>query len=121
LGFKKNSFEINEPQFVKAIVAALMIHEGLSQETDTTVIAESYYVLGRIYEYFTLGGFWDLSDFYYEICVDTLPHSDVAVRCVNRLNESLIIKNSGSRGLLLPEVEVQRLNDLKKRAKPIKK
>lgn len=121
LGFKKNSFEINEPQFVKAIVAALMIHEGLSQETDASIIAESYYILGCIYEYFTVGGFWDLSDFYYEICVDTLPHSDIAVRCVNRLNESLIIKNSGSRGLVLPEVEVQRLNDLKKRAKPTKK
>lgn len=121
LNINKNSFEINEPQFVKAIVAALMIHEGFSQEKDPAVIAESYYVLGRIYEYFTVGGFWDLSDFYYELCVDTQPNSEVALRCVNRLNESLIIKNSGSRGLMLPEVEVQRLKELKKRAQPIKK
>ncbi len=117
LGVKKSSFEINETQFVQAIVAALMIHEGLSQEKDVAGIAESYYILGRVYEYFTVGGFWDLSDFYYELCVDTLPHSAIATRCVNRLNESLIMKNSGSRGMVLPEVEVRRLRDLQDRAR----
>jgi hypothetical protein len=121
LGFKKHQFEINEPQFIKAIVAALMIHEGLAAEKDPEVLAESYYFLGRIYEYFTVGGFWDLSDFYYELCVDVHPHSTIATRCVNRLNESLVIKNSGTRGFILPEVEMNRLKELEKRALPAKK
>ncbi len=121
LGVKKQKFEISEAQFIKAIVAALMIHEGLAGEKDAAVIAESYYYLGRIYEYFTVGGFWDLSDFYYEMCIDTQPHTEVATRCVNRLNESLVIKNSGTRGFILPEVEMNRLKELEKRALPAKK
>lgn len=121
LGFKNKKLEISEPQFIKAIVAALMIHEGLAEEKNPETIAESYYFLGRVYEYFTVGGFWDLSDFYYEVCVDTLPHSTVATQCVNRLNESLVIKNSGTRGFILPEVELQRIKELEKKALPAKK
>ncbi len=121
LGVKQNSFEINESQFINAIVAALMIHEGLSTDKDPATIAESYYYLGRIYEYFTVGGFWDLSDFYYELCVDTQPHTEMAIRCVKRLNESLVIKNTGSRGFILPEVEMNRLKELENRALPVKK
>ncbi len=121
LDAKKDNFEINESQFIKAIVAALMIHEGLSNEKNPAVIAESYYYLGRIYEYFTVGGFWDLSDFYFELCVDTLPHSAMATRCVKRLDESLVIKNTGTRGFILPEVELNRLKELGERALPAKK
>jgi tetratricopeptide (TPR) repeat protein len=120
LGKKKN-FEIEEAHFVRAIVAALMIHEGLAVEKDPAVIADSYYHLGRIYEFFTVGGFWDLSDFYYEMCVETQPHSEMATRCVNRLKESLVIKNSGTSGFILPDVETNRLKELEKQALPAKK
>lgn len=121
LGLKKQKFEISEGQFIKAIVAALMIHESLAQEKSPQALAESYYYLGRIYEYFTVGGFWDLSDFYYEMCIDLYPHSEVATRCVNRLNESLIIKNTGTMGSIVSEVEMTRLKELEKRALPAKK
>ncbi|MCC6137550.1 MAG: hypothetical protein IT287_02890 [Bdellovibrionaceae bacterium] len=121
LNVKNKNLELNEAQFIKAIVAALMIHEGLGQTLTPQALAESYYYLGRIYEFFTIGGFWDLSDDYYEMCVTTHPHSDIAARCVNSLQESLVIKNTGTKGLLLPEVETQRLKDLEKQAQPVKK
>lgn len=121
LGVKKQNMELNEAQFVKAIVAALMIHEGLGAAQTPEAQAESYYYLGRVYEFFTIGGFWDLSDVYYELCVTTHPHSAIATQCVDRLQESLVIKNTGAKGLMLPEVETQRLKELEKQAKPNKK
>lgn len=117
LNMAKNTGELNESHFIKAIVAALMIHEDLAVQKNPESLAESYYYLGRIYEYFTVGGFWDLSDFYYELCVTTLPHSKTAATCASRLRESLVIKNSGSKGFRLPEVEVQRLENLEQLAK----
>lgn len=116
LNIKKQNIELNEAQFIKAIVAALMLHEGLINEKTPAGLAESYYYLGRIYEYFTVGGFWDLSDFYYEMCINSHPHSKMAMNCVGRLHESLIIKNSGSQGMILPQVEIQRIKELEKRA-----
>lgn len=112
----KSTENYKDADLIRALVAATLLHESLGKQTDSKKQSETYFYLGKIYDSFEFGGFWDLSDLYLEMCIETSPHSAQAVACYQRLRDSMIIKNSGSTsGVALSETEnsyLKRLNDL---------
>lgn len=119
LGAKAGTTEnYKESELIKALVGGLLLHESLAKQTDKSKQAETYYYLGKIYDSFEFGGFWDLSDLYLEMCIETSPHTRQSVACFQRLKDSIIIKNSGSSsGVALPEADSSFINKLEQKAK----
>lgn len=123
LGAKATSVEnYKDADLIKALVGATLLHESLRHHQDKKKQSETYFLLGKIYDSFEVGGFWDLSDLYLEMCIETFPHSSQAVNCYQRLKDSMIIKNSGSsQGVALSEPEDVYLQRLQTLAAPEKK
>ncbi|CAN5560830.1 hypothetical protein BH10BDE1_BH10BDE1_28980 [soil metagenome] len=78
--------------------------------------AKSLYLAGRAAEESRELNFWTLHERYYELCIDTLPNSDLAKSCFKKLNDSVLMGYTGSSGLHLPPDESARLARLKVKA-----
>jgi hypothetical protein len=78
--------------------------------------AKALYLAGRAAEESRELNFWTLHERYYELCIETLPNSDLAKSCFKKLNESILMGYTGSSGLHLPPDESARLAQLKLKA-----
>lgn len=78
--------------------------------------AKALYLAGRAAEESRELNFWTLHERYYELCIETLPNSDLAKSCFKKLNDSILMGYTGSSGLHLPPDESARLARLREKA-----
>jgi len=98
---------------VDYIWATDILHEGLRKPRRAKDEAKAYFLLGLSYEVLDDLGSYGLHEAYFEACVKKDPHTQLARRCFDRLEASLVQGFSGSSGLSLPSDEKQRLKTLK--------
>ncbi len=97
---------------VEYLRATQILHDFVTSRPSASNLAQAFYALGQAYEALDNVGFWNLHETYYEACVRTLPKSDVARSCFNRLQASIFMGYSGSGGIMVPASERQRLQEL---------
>lgn len=106
---KQNSLERDEP-FINYLRATALGHEYLTKFKPDAMYSEVLLNMGICYESLQDLGYWTLSEDYYKQCIRETPHSDVALRCYNRLEQSIYLGYTGSAGTRLP-VDIR--NELK--------
>jgi hypothetical protein len=57
--------------------------------------------------------FWTLHETYYELCIQTDPHTDIARLCFDKLYNSMLVGYSGSAGVAIPAEVQTKLTELK--------
>ncbi len=110
----KQKYPLDHSQDILFFRASGILHDLLSFHTaDDEIKARALYLSGMVSENTRDLNFWTLHETYYELCIRTVAHTDLARLCFDRLNNSMIIGYSGSAGTSIP-LEIQtKLNDLK--------
>ncbi len=98
---------------IEYLRATNLLHDYLRQNKSPKNLAEVYFLLGRSYEVLDELGDYNLHEIYYESCIRNSPKSPLAKRCYNRLEASIYVGYSGSSGIHIPPVEMDRLKSLR--------
>jgi len=119
-GDKKAEIEDEHTQEIMYLRASADLHKWLATHPATKEPneprAKALYLAGRAAEESRELNFWTLHERYYELCIDTLPKSDLSKNCFKKLNDSVLMGYTGSSGLHLPAEESARLARLKEKA-----
>ncbi|MCM2282846.1 MAG: hypothetical protein NDI61_13485 [Bdellovibrionaceae bacterium] len=103
---------------VAYLKASSLLHEMLKKKSTPAETADALYYIGVCYEALRDLGFWTLHESYYEACIRAKPASPRAEVCYSRLNDSVMLGYTGTRGTDIPMDVQRRLNTLQKMAKP---
>lgn len=93
--------------------ATSLIHDYFNKYSKPKYATEMYYYAGASYDALKELGFWTLHEMYYEKCVRETPHSAMARKCYESLEQSVLLGYSGSAGLFLPATVQKQLNELR--------
>ena len=111
---KQSDYYSDEHGFIEQLRAQSILSQLLAYTQATAAEkAEWLFLIGKSYESTGNLKYWSLHEGYYQTCIETQPHSKIAMRCYRALEESLYMGYSGSSGLFLPEDELLRLQKLK--------
>ncbi len=110
----KQKYPLDHSQDILFFRASSILHEVLAfHNANDEIKARALYLSGMTAEDTRDLNFWTLHETYYELCVRTVPHTDLARQCFDKFNNSMIIGYSGSAGVSIP-IEIQaKINDLK--------
>lgn len=103
---------------VAYLKASSLLHDMLKTKPTSAETADALYYIGVCYEALRDLGFWTLHEAYYEACIRAKPASPRAEVCYSRLNDSVSLGYTGTRGTDIPSDVQRRLNTLEKLAKP---
>jgi len=104
-----------EIQYLRASAAA---HDVLRVGGDAKLNAQALRAAGAAYEVLANPTFWPIHELYYEACIRQVPHTDLALECYSKFEESVYFGYTGSAGTQVPPQIAQRLTDLKTLAAP---
>ncbi len=93
--------------------AGSLLHQFLAKTQMPSAKSEALYQLGLIYENIGEVGAWSLNEDYYELCIRTQPHSEIAKKCFARYQESTLAGFSGTGGLFIPDEIQKKMNELR--------
>lgn len=93
--------------------ASSLLHDLLKRSPNATMKADALYYLGVCYEALRELGFWTLHENYFDACIHTRPHSPRAEVCYARLNDSMTLGYTGTRGTDIPPDVRRYLSTLK--------
>lgn len=118
---KRSESDAARNQEIPYLRASADLHQWLAQHplkegTNETLRAKALYLAGRAAEETRELNFWTLHERYYELCIDTLPGSELAKNCFKKLNDSVLMGYTGSSGVHLPPDESARLAKLKEKS-----
>lgn len=111
---KRSSMERDEP-FINYLRATALGHEYLNKFKPDPAYSEVLLNMGICYESLQDLGYWTLNEDYYKQCIRETPHTDIALRCYNRLEQSIYLGYTGSAGTRLPpdiRTELKSFKDL---------
>lgn len=97
---------------IEYLRAARLLHQFLTHNQAPAVKAEALMQLGSIYENVGEIGAWSMNEDYYELCIRTSPHSEIAKKCFEKFKESTISGYSGTSGVNIPEDVQKRMTEL---------
>ncbi|MGH1467337.1 MAG: hypothetical protein ACRBBP_00445 [Bdellovibrionales bacterium] len=116
--FKYKKLEETVDQVYQQMYTVLSVknylHAHLKGIKDKKILAESHMILGDIYNQFVEISVFMVSERNYEICVETLPESDIAKTCLDKYVKSIVLGYSGSAGTNVPLFEKEKIERLKK-------
>jgi len=93
------------------------VHDLLSVTQSKKTQAEALYMAGVSYEVLRGLELWSLHELYYEMCINSLPHSPLARKCLERYQESIYSGYSGSGGTSIPSQVQSHIKTLEKKAR----
>lgn len=111
---RKNKQRYSDRNLINNIIASQILHQTLGAKTPKSQKAQSYQILGTIYDELVEEGFWDLPETYYEMCVRYAPKTKLAKKCYKSFKDNITLGYSGSRGTLIPSAEFARIEELRK-------
>lgn len=97
---------------IEYLRAAGLLHQFLSNSQTPNIKAEALMQLGSIYENVGEIGAWSMNEDYYELCIRTSPHTDIAKKCFEKFKASTISGFSGTSGVNIPEDVQKRMTEL---------
>lgn len=92
--------------------ATTLIHDYFNRYEKPKYLAEVLYLAGQAYEPLQELGFWSLHEMYYEQCVRAAPHTSLARKCYENLEQSVFLGYSGSAGIFVPLSVQKQLKEL---------
>lgn len=98
--------------------ASALIHTYLNSYKNPKDLAEMLYLAGQCYNALKDLGFWTLHEMYFEKCIRVAPHSELARKCYEGYEQSIVLGYSGSAGLFLPTSVIKHLSELRRLANP---
>lgn len=110
---KKQKFSSDHAADIYYLRAASILHNQLSGATDPQERAQAIYLEGICYESLKDLNFWSIDERYFETCVRTAPHSEIAKKCYQKYEENVYFGYTGSSGLSLPPDIQKSLDELK--------
>lgn len=123
IGFKKSEpLLAYDNKFIVARMQAVGdVHRLLrsNQIRSGKELAEAIHYLGLINNLLNRDFVSQIDDAYFVVCIETVPHSDVAIGCYRSLNESIQTKSSGSAGVFIELEDLRMLARYKRLAYPI--
>jgi len=118
---KRQEYPMDHTQDVYYFRASRILHEFLERYGPRHELgAKALYLSGIAAEATRDMNFWTLHETYYEYCIRMKPHSDLAQKCFERLNDSITLGYSGSGGVRIPPEVRKRLETFRELAAPIK-
>lgn len=91
--------------------------QALSNSPSDQQKAQAYYLLGAAHSVLADPLLWNLGNYYFEACVKSAPHTNVAQMCFNRWLEEATFNYTGSRGTDLPSELPAKADELRRLAK----
>ena len=98
--------------------ASSAVHDQLSFAPDGIHSAEGLYLAGLSYEVLNDLNLWDMHEFYYLMCINRMPHTEIAKKCFRQYQQSVYHGYTGSGGTNIPDDVRSKLNYFEKLAKP---
>lgn len=75
--------------------------------------AEIFLIQGVVYSRLKMALFWQLDQYAYRTCIQTLPHSKIAQKCYQELQKELNFTYGGSDGVDLPQAVEKQLKKMR--------
>lgn len=97
---------------IEYLRAASLLHQFLTNPQNPHTKAEALMQLGSIYENVGEIGAWSMNEDYYELCIRTSPHTDIAKKCFEKFKASTVSGFSGTSGVNIPEDVQKRMVEL---------
>ncbi|MDZ4660692.1 MAG: hypothetical protein SGJ18_03645 [Pseudomonadota bacterium] len=98
---RESNIEFDSP-LVNYLRATALGHEYFTRIKKDQVFPEMLFNMGMCYESLQDLGYWTLHEDYYTRCIQERPHSEIADRCYNRLEQSIYLGYTGSAGTRIP-------------------
>lgn len=118
---KRQDYPMDHTQDVYFFRASRILHEFLEAYGPRHKLgAKALYLSGIAAEATRDLNFWTLHETYYEYCIRMQPHSELAQKCFDRLQDSVTLGYSGSGGVRIPPEVSRRLEYFRKMAAPNK-
>ncbi len=111
-------FPVDRSAEVQYLRAQSVAHDLLRQAKSAKVKAEGLLTVGIVTEYLNNYVIWPMQEPYYDACVRQVPHTDLAMQCYERFEESTYLGYTGSAGTMIPEDVQVVVAELKALAKP---
>lgn len=103
----------DEGRLVSFLRAAAYLNEALGKQPDAKWRGEALFLLGVASAAVADPLLWELDAMYLEACVRENPHTEIALRCMNRLTDRMTVAYTTSSGVEFPPDVVQRLAELR--------
>ncbi len=113
---REGNIDFDSP-LINYLRATAIGHEYFTRIKRDKVFPEMLYDMGMAYESLQDLGYWTLHEDYYTQCIKERPHSELADRCYNRLEQSIYLGYTGSAGTHIPPDINTQLRSLKEMAK----
>lgn len=114
-GQHRNRFPADHQGFVHFVVESSLVHRWLAtQPTDTSALAEAYYLLGIAETYISRTSWLSETPFFLETAIRLDPTSAVAAKAYDVLNMYLLTEFTGSHGTRVPSDVQEHLETLRR-------
>jgi len=114
-GQRRNRFPADHQGFVHFVVASSLLHRLLTtQPTNTSTLAEAYYLLGITETYISRTSWLSEAPFFLETAIRLEPTSAVAARAYDVLTMYILTEYTGSQGTRVPPDVQEYLDDLRR-------
>ena len=101
--------------FVDFVVASGLLNRHLlDKKNRADDIARSYYLLGITESLIGRSTWLSQTDYYFEAAIRAAPKSNSAKKAFNALEQQIIMQNSGSAGMNIPDDIQENLEELRK-------
>ena len=109
-----SKYRVPETKTYSFVALKNYFHTQLPKLKDKKKKAQTYKALGDIYKDFN-----DISVYMapiknYEMCIKTLPHTQLAKNCFDNYVTNVVLGYSGSSGINIPKYEMKKVKNLKK-------
>jgi hypothetical protein len=113
-GQRRNRFPADHQGFVHFVVASSLLHRWLATPpTDTSALAEAYYLLGIVETYISRTSWLSEAPFFLETAIRLAPTSPIATMAYDVLNMYILTAYTGSQGTRVPPDVQEYLDDLR--------
>lgn len=118
VGLKKQEFNRHAGD-IEFLRATALLHRSLGDAKTSLEKAEIYWLLGSSYDSLTDLDFWQMTEAFYERCIDAAPHTKVARKCFERYEDQVTLGYTGTAGTDIP-LELQKTLNLYREKSKIK-
>ncbi|MCB0384937.1 MAG: hypothetical protein KDD43_06060 [Bdellovibrionales bacterium] len=104
--------------YIHYLRSSALLHDFLRTEASVDDQAKALFYLGQSYEVVADMGIGDTNEFYYKACIKRSPHSQISMKCYERLEQNIFLDYSGGGQFNFPTGAMEYLRALRELATP---
>lgn len=102
---------------IEFLRASALLHRSIGESEKANQKAEIYWLLGQAYDSLTDLDFWQMTDAFYQKCIDAAPHTAQARKCYKEYEDQVTMGYTGTAGTDIPAELQKSLKEYKDKAK----